>query len=137
MTSQPTTDVTLATGNFTELVENSTTSYIAPEIVKYVPVSTTQIVILDIINYAKHPFQTYLYSSALVLAAISVFLRIGFLLKLVLMVTSVVVHILIYSYLDFFQEYHAQDVHDDEYVQLTILLSAFNIFRSQISWFTF
>ncbi|ERL86547.1 hypothetical protein D910_03954 [Dendroctonus ponderosae] len=66
-----------------------------PEIVHYVP--------------------TYLYSSALVLAAISVFLRIGFLLKLSLMMVSVVVHIVIYSYLDFFQEYHALDVHDDEF----------------------
>uniref|UniRef100_A0AAR5NYU8 adenylate cyclase n=2 Tax=Dendroctonus ponderosae TaxID=77166 RepID=A0AAR5NYU8_DENPD len=66
-----------------------------PEIVHYVP--------------------TYLYSSALVLAGISVFLRIGFLLKLSLMMVSVVVHIVIYSYLDFFQEYHALDVHDDEF----------------------
>jgi len=46
VTSQPTTDVTLSTGNFTEFVENATTAT-DPEIVKYVPVSTTQIVILD------------------------------------------------------------------------------------------
>nr|XP_023018881.1 adenylate cyclase type 2-like [Leptinotarsa decemlineata] len=56
---------------------------------------------------------TYLYSSALVLAAISVFLRMGFLLKLVLMITSVISHTVIYSYLQFFQDYH--DVHDDEF----------------------
>ncbi|KAJ8924909.1 hypothetical protein NQ315_001066, partial [Exocentrus adspersus] len=58
---------------------------------------------------------TYLYSSALVLAAISVFLRMGFLLKLSLMVLSVVAHILIYSYLKFFQDYHDDSFFQDEF----------------------
>ncbi|XP_060535203.1 adenylate cyclase type 2-like isoform X2 [Cylas formicarius] len=70
----------------------------------------------DITNLQYVP--TYLYSSALVLAAISVFLRMGFLLKFCLMLTSVVTHIVIYSYLDFFQNYHARDLHDDEFPAL-------------------
>ncbi|VEN55522.1 unnamed protein product [Callosobruchus maculatus] len=64
-----------------------------------------------VIQYQYVP--TYLYSSALVLAAISVFLRMGFILKLVLMVISVIAHIVVYSYLEFFQEYH--DAHDDAF----------------------
>ncbi|XP_050502615.1 adenylate cyclase type 2-like isoform X2 [Diabrotica virgifera virgifera] len=85
---------------------------------------------------------TYLYSSALVLAAISVFLRMGFLLKLLLMVLSVVVHILIYSYLEFFQEYH--DVHDDEFpaipfeiktaLALSLVVIFFHILDRQIEF---
>nr|XP_015833065.1 PREDICTED: adenylate cyclase type 2 isoform X1 [Tribolium castaneum] len=54
--------------------------------------------------YSMEP--TYLYSSALALAAISVFLRMGFILKLGLMVASVILHIFVYSYLDFFRDYH-------------------------------
>ncbi|XP_050300810.1 adenylate cyclase type 2 isoform X2 [Anthonomus grandis grandis] len=82
--------------NSSNLTEpNITQIYYESEIMKYVP--------------------TYLYSSALVLAAISVFLRMGFLLKLCLMVTSVIVHILIYSYLEFFQTYHALDYHEDKF----------------------
>ncbi|CAG9770971.1 unnamed protein product [Ceutorhynchus assimilis] len=90
------TPITFRANNISNLTENVTIleDYM-PEIVHYVP--------------------TYLYSSALVLAAISVFLRMGFLLKLCLMVISVAAHIIIYSYLDFFQEYHAQDIHDDEF----------------------
>ncbi|XP_076272427.1 adenylate cyclase type 2-like isoform X2 [Rhynchophorus ferrugineus] len=93
---------------FSNLTENSTgfvetetikeRSGDSPEFMEYVP--------------------TYLYSSALVLAAISVFLRMGFLLKFCLMVVSVVAHIVIYSYLDFFQIYHNTDVHDDEFPAL-------------------
>nr|CAH7752623.1 unnamed protein product [Callosobruchus chinensis] len=64
-----------------------------------------------VVQYQYVP--TYLYSSALVLAAISVFLRMGFILKLVLMVFSVIAHIVVYSYLEFFQEYH--DAHDDAF----------------------
>ncbi|XP_049818616.1 adenylate cyclase type 2-like isoform X2 [Aethina tumida] len=69
--------------------------------------------IIEDLNQIVHYVPTYLYSSALVLAAISVFLRIGFILKLGLMVVSVITHIVIYSYLEFFQKYH--DAHDDEF----------------------
>ncbi|XP_017783531.1 PREDICTED: adenylate cyclase type 2 isoform X3 [Nicrophorus vespilloides] len=71
--------------------------------------STVEDVEAPIIEYVP----TYLYSSALSLAAISVFLRMGFLLKLVLMVATATCHISIYSYLEFFQDYH--DAHDDEF----------------------
>ncbi|XP_066155288.1 adenylate cyclase type 2 isoform X2 [Euwallacea fornicatus] len=108
-----------STGNTTDLPIIS-----HPEVVHYVP--------------------TYLYSSALVLAAISVFLRIGFLLKFILMVISVASHILIYSYLDFFQEYHALDVHDDEFpglpfetktaVVLAMVVVFFHILDRQIEY---
>lgn len=80
-------------------------------VVEYVPVcSFSHRKILKFIFFKR--LQTYLYSSALVLAAISIFLRMGFLLKLSLMVVSVITHIVIYSYLEFFQDYH--DAHDDE-----------------------
>ncbi|XP_018574325.1 adenylate cyclase type 2 isoform X2 [Anoplophora glabripennis] len=85
---------------------------------------------------------TYLYSSALVLAAISVFLRMGFILKLTLMVISVVTHIVIYSYLEFFQDYH--DAHDDEFPKvpfeiktaliLAIVVLFFHILDRQIEF---
>ncbi|XP_056649174.1 adenylate cyclase type 2-like isoform X2 [Diorhabda sublineata] len=85
---------------------------------------------------------TYLYSSALVLAAISVFLRMGFLLKLLLMTASVIVHILIYSYMDFFQDYH--DSHDDEFpaipfeiktaIALALVVIFFHILDRQIEF---
>ncbi|KAL3275215.1 hypothetical protein HHI36_019984 [Cryptolaemus montrouzieri] len=65
-------------------------------------VEDVEIIDAPIVEYVP----TYLYSSAMVLAAISVFLRMGFLLKLGLMVASLVTHIVIYSYLDFFQVYH-------------------------------
>ncbi|CAH0547419.1 unnamed protein product [Brassicogethes aeneus] len=70
----------------------------------------------EIIPPIVHYVPTYLYSSALVLAAISVFLRLGFILKLFLMVTSLVIHILIYSYLEFFHDYH--DQHDDKFPKI-------------------
>lgn len=74
----------------------------------------------DVINL-KAPIveyvPTYLYSSALVLAAISVFLRMGFILKLTLMVTSLIIHITIFSYLEFFQAYH--DFMFDEFPALS------------------
>ncbi|XP_072382588.1 adenylate cyclase type 2-like isoform X2 [Diabrotica undecimpunctata] len=103
-------------------------------------IPTTAEDIPDIIVVQYVP--TYLYSSALVLAAISVFLRMGFLLKLLLMVLSVVVHILIYSYLEFFQEYH--DVHDDEFpaipfeiktaLALSLVVIFFHILDRQIEF---
>ena len=62
-----------------------------------------------------HLFQTYLYSSVLSLAAISVFLRMGFLLKLCLMVASVIIHIILYRYMDLFN-----DPHYDKYVPFTV-----------------
>ncbi|CAG9864467.1 unnamed protein product [Phyllotreta striolata] len=85
---------------------------------------------------------TYLYSSALVLAAISVFLRMGFLLKLSIMVLSAVSHVVIYSYLEFFQEYH--DYHDDEFpaipfeaktaLALALIVIFFHILDRQIEF---
>lgn len=110
------------TGNYTEI--NATLKDIVLEnpIVEYVP--------------------TYLYSSALVLAAISVFLRMGFLLKLSLMVVSVITHIVIYSYLEFFQDYH--DAHDDEFpaipfeikcaLILAVVVMFFHILDRQIEY---
>ncbi|XP_030760743.1 adenylate cyclase type 2-like [Sitophilus oryzae] len=96
-------DLSNITENVTDLLASETVTdniahEVAPEALQYVP--------------------TYLYSSALVLAAISVFLRMGFLLKLCLMTLSVSSHIIIYSYLDFFQIYHNTDVHDDEFPAL-------------------
>lgn len=59
-----------------------------------------------------YDFQSYLYSSALSLAAISVFLRVGFLLKLFLMVVSLSIHITLFSTLSIFKSYH--DIHNYE-----------------------
>ncbi|XP_022914223.2 adenylate cyclase type 2-like isoform X2 [Onthophagus taurus] len=85
---------------------------------------------------------TYLYGSAMTLAAISVFLRIGFLLKLGLMLTSIICHIIIYSYYEFFQDYH--DVHDDEFpainfeiktaLVLAVAVTLFHILDRQIEF---
>lgn len=105
-------DISNSTDNITDFTPTMSGTSLNPDVIKYVPVSI--ITLLSIKFSLLFYLQTYLYSSALVLAAISVFLRMGFLLKLCLMVISVVVHILIYSYLDFFQEYHDQDIHDDE-----------------------
>ncbi|KAF5269880.1 hypothetical protein FQR65_LT05678 [Abscondita terminalis] len=49
---------------------------------------------------------TYLYSSVLSLTCIWVFLRMGFLLKLALMILSTIIHISIFSQVDIFQNYH-------------------------------
>ncbi|XP_044748123.1 adenylate cyclase type 2 [Coccinella septempunctata] len=85
---------------------------------------------------------TYLYSSALVLAAISVFLRMGFILKLCLMVASLVTHIVIYSYLEFFQVYH--NIVFDEFpglpfefksaLVLTVVVLLFHILDRQLEF---
>ncbi|KRT84422.1 Adenylate and Guanylate cyclase [Oryctes borbonicus] len=85
---------------------------------------------------------TYLYSSAMSLCAISVYLRIGFLLKLGLMVMSITLHICIYSYLEFFQDYH--DTHDDKFpnipfeiktgLVLTVAIILFHILDRQIEF---
>lgn len=66
----------------------------------------------------------------------------GFLLKLLLMAASVIVHILIYSYLDFFQDYH--DSHDDEFpaipfeiktaIALALVVIFFHILDRQIEF---
>ncbi|XP_074032903.1 adenylate cyclase type 2 Ac76E isoform X2 [Leptinotarsa decemlineata] len=93
---------TVTLGNISDSETNVTSTEQEPFVFTF---NTTEMVV----QYVP----TYLYSSALVLAAISVFLRMGFLLKLVLMITSVISHTVIYSYLQFFQDYH--DVHDDEF----------------------
>lgn len=67
---------------------------------EYVPVSQTNCTLEHADCYI---FQTYTYSSALSLAAISVFLRIGFLLKLGLMVITVASHFYVYHTLNFFK----------------------------------
>ncbi|XP_044269032.1 adenylate cyclase type 2 isoform X4 [Tribolium madens] len=82
---------------------------------------------------------TYLYSSALALAAISVFLRMGFILKLGLMVSSVIIHIFIYSYLDFFRDYHndkffAIPFEVKSALVLTIIVIFFHILDRQIEF---
>ncbi|KAK9730614.1 Adenylate and Guanylate cyclase catalytic domain [Popillia japonica] len=85
---------------------------------------------------------TYLYGSAMSLCAISVYLRIGFLLKLGLMVASIISHIYVYSYLKFFQDYH--DTHDDKFpnipfeiktaLVLTVAIILFHILDRQIEF---
>ncbi|KAK9892996.1 hypothetical protein WA026_023210 [Henosepilachna vigintioctopunctata] len=85
---------------------------------------------------------TYLYNSAMVLAAISVFLRMGFLLKLSLMVVSLVAHIVIYSYLEFFQVYHDTVFDEVPYLPfelksalvLTLIVLLFHILDRQLEF---
>lgn len=63
------------------------------------------------VNPYKEYVPTYLYSAALTLSGISVFLRMGFLLKLGLMSLSVIAHITIFTYMDFFRDY--QGIYSD------------------------
>ncbi|KAL1516593.1 hypothetical protein ABEB36_000488 [Hypothenemus hampei] len=103
-------------------------------------ISDEELTLPEIVHYVP----TYLYSSALVLAAISVFLRIGFLLKLGLMVITVAAHIILYGYMDFFQKYHELDFHDDQFpglsfelktaLVLAIVVSFFHILDRQIEY---
>lgn len=62
-------------------------------------------------------FQTYLQSSMLSVSAIAVFLRRSFLLKLILMVITISVHIIVYSYFNMFQD---EETENDKYVINTI-----------------
>ncbi|CAG9818508.1 unnamed protein product [Phaedon cochleariae] len=103
---------------------------------------STEVPLVDGLDIVVPYVPTYLYSSAMVLAAISVFLRMGFLLKLALMVSSVITHIAVYSYMEFFQEYH--DVHDDEFpaipfeiktaLALSLVVVFFHILDRQIEF---
>ncbi|XP_018332829.1 adenylate cyclase type 2 [Agrilus planipennis] len=70
--------------------------------------------------------QTYLYSSALALTAISVFLKMDFLLKLFLMVVSTTVHIGLYSYLKLFNSY--DDPGDEKLSLVPVEAKSFLIF---------
>ncbi|KAK4877004.1 hypothetical protein RN001_009510 [Aquatica leii] len=56
--------------------------------------------------YVAEFTSTYLYSSVLSLTCIWVFLRMGFLLKLVLMVSSALIHVCVFSQLQMFQNHH-------------------------------
>lgn len=72
---------------------------------EYVPVSHSNCAL----GHADLVFlQTYVYSSALSLAVVSVFLRIGFLLKLGLMVLTVASHVYVFHTLDFFRGFYIQ-----------------------------
>jgi len=57
------------------------------------------------------PLQSYLYSSVLSLATISVFLRVGFLLKLALMLVVSVFHLSLYNSLQAVSSYYSKQ-HD-------------------------
>jgi len=57
------------------------------------------------------PLQSYLYSSVLSLATISVFLRVGFLLKLALMLVVSVFHLTLYNSLQAVSSYYSEQ-HD-------------------------
>ncbi|XP_068085089.1 adenylate cyclase type 2 [Anabrus simplex] len=59
---------------------------------------------------------SYLYSSALSLAAISVFLRVGFILKLGLMLVTTAAHLVLYSTTPMFEQYYQQQ--EDEFKEL-------------------
>ncbi|XP_046396288.1 adenylate cyclase type 2-like isoform X2 [Ischnura elegans] len=65
---------------------------------------------------------TYLYSSVLALATVSVFLRVGFLLKLLVMATSMAAHLLLFHHLpaarSLFTRFYS--IHDDGFPELPI-----------------
>ncbi|XP_026733565.1 adenylate cyclase type 2-like isoform X2 [Trichoplusia ni] len=56
---------------------------------------------------------SYLYSSVLTLASISVFLRVGFVLKLVLMCVTLITHIALFASAELFYEYQKRDLDND------------------------
>ncbi|XP_050351953.1 adenylate cyclase type 2-like isoform X1 [Nymphalis io] len=56
---------------------------------------------------------SYLYSSVLTLASISVFLRVGFVLKLVLMVLTLLGHISLFAVAELFSQYQKQDANTE------------------------
>ncbi|KAF5299844.1 hypothetical protein FQA39_LY11381 [Lamprigera yunnana] len=80
------------------------------------------------IPYVVDFVPTYLYSSVLSLTCIWVFLRMGFLLKLLLMVISSVVHTCVFSHVDIFQIFH-KSIKDDKFpllpfeFQITLILA--------------
>ncbi|XP_045517213.1 adenylate cyclase type 2 isoform X2 [Pieris brassicae] len=69
------------------------------------------------INIDVESAPSYLYSSVLTLASISVFLRIGFVLKLVLMVVTLVTHITLFASAELFSQYQYRDF-DTEFSML-------------------
>lgn len=62
---------------------------------------------------------TYLQSSMLSVSAIAVFLRRSFLLKLLLMVITISVHIIVYSYFNMFQD---EETENDKFVGMPFVL---------------
>ncbi|XP_068892628.1 adenylate cyclase type 2-like isoform X3 [Tenebrio molitor] len=94
---------------------------------------------MDVDTYTMEYVPTYLYNSALALAAISVFLRMGFILKLLLMVASVIIHIVLYSYMEFFKDYHndkflAIPLEAKSALVLTVVVIFFHILDRQIEF---
>ncbi|CAH0385414.1 unnamed protein product [Bemisia tabaci] len=85
---------------------------------------------------------TYIYSSVLSIAVISVFLRIGFLLKLSLMSAVGVSHLTIYSSLSFFRHYYNIDTNKYEevpwqlrlWIPPLIIIMVFHILDRQIEF---
>ncbi|KAJ8716339.1 hypothetical protein PYW08_013624 [Mythimna loreyi] len=66
---------------------------------------------------------SYLYSTVLTLASISVFLRVGFVLKLVLMLVTLVCHITLFASAELFYEYQKKDS-ENEFTMLTYATKA-------------
>ncbi|CAB3259559.1 unnamed protein product [Arctia plantaginis] len=89
---------------------NNTTSLIDLENNYSVDVTSQYFVDVDIVP-------SYLYSSVLTLASISVFLRVGFVLKLVLMIVTLVTHISLFASAQLFSEYQKKEI-DDEFTML-------------------
>ncbi|XP_063915135.1 adenylate cyclase type 2 isoform X2 [Zophobas morio] len=90
-------------------------------------------------EHSMETLPTYLYSSVLSLAAISVFLRMGFLLKLCLMVASVIIHIILYRYMDLFNDPHydkfsAIPLEVKSALVLTVVVIFFHILDRQIEF---
>ncbi|RZF36709.1 hypothetical protein LSTR_LSTR005022 [Laodelphax striatellus] len=84
----------------------------------------------------------YLYSSAIVLAVISVFLRVGFILKLCLMVISATLHLALYSSHPLFKQYY--QIHPDSlsdipwqlkmWIPIVVVLILFHVLDRQIEF---
>ncbi|KAH9629311.1 hypothetical protein HF086_017686 [Spodoptera exigua] len=66
---------------------------------------------------------SYLYSSVLTLASISVFLRVGFVLKLALMLLTLVTHITLFASAELFYEYQKKDL-ENEFTMLAYATKA-------------
>ncbi|XP_072947649.1 adenylate cyclase type 2 isoform X2 [Epargyreus clarus] len=66
---------------------------------------------------------SYLYSSVLTLASISVFLRVGFVLKLVLMLLTLTTHITLFASVELFNQYQHIDM-DNEFAMLPYFAKA-------------
>ncbi|XP_038223430.1 adenylate cyclase type 2-like, partial [Zerene cesonia] len=69
------------------------------------------------INIDVESAPSYLYSSVLTLASISVFLRIGFVLKLVFMLLTLITHIALFASAELFSQYQYKDF-DTEFSML-------------------